>query len=215
LAFNEYNILNNNSGANDRHRLAAAQLVEQLIKSGAPVNSLGMQGHMSVPLTHGDKLLSILDEWARFKLPVEITEYDLPVADDTIHAQYLREFLTAVFSHPAVEGFTMWGFWAGTQWFGDEGRSMFRQDWTARPSVDVYKNLVFRKWWTKATSKTDHDGSAKFRVFLGEHKVTVTKDKRSVSTNVFVEDDQLKTITLILPEPPPSTKNSSSTRPSQ
>lgn len=201
LAYSDYNILNNNAGANDHCRAAGVRLIEGLIKAQAPINMLADQGHMTIPLTHGDKIMSILDEWAKFKMPIEITEYELAVSDDAIHAKYLKEFLTSVFSHPAVDGFFMLVFWDGSQWLGDEGRAMFRQDWTPRPTVGMYKDLVFKKWWTNASAKSNDNGAAKFRVFLGEHEITVRKGNRVVSSKVLVEDNKAgeKTVTLVLP----------------
>ena len=202
LAYSEFVVLNNNGGANDYHRSAAVKLMDYLIKNGAPMDIYADEGHMTVPLTHGDKLIKILDEMAHFGLPIEITEYDLPITNDKIHATYLKEFLTTVFSHPAVEGFFIFEFWEGTQWTNDEGRCLFyNKDWTPRTALAVYKDLVFRNWWTNAHSMTKSDGLAKFRVFLGEHEVTVSQGKVVVSTKVRVENNRNanKTITIVLP----------------
>lgn len=54
-----------------------------------------------------------LDTVAEVGLPIWITE--LSVASNDIHARAnaLRDILTLYFSHPAVEGILLWGFWDG------------------------------------------------------------------------------------------------------
>jgi flagellar motor protein MotB len=43
-------------------------------------------------------VLEILDEWAAFGKDLEITEFDLGCADDQVHADYVRDFMTAMFA---------------------------------------------------------------------------------------------------------------------
>lgn len=179
LAYNEYNILNNNAGAQDGHRAAAAAIIRRMLDHKAPLTSLGVQSHMSVPLTHGDRLVAILDEWQKFGLPVEVTEYDAAITDDATHAAYLREFMTAIFSHPAIHSFLMWGFWEKAHWLGDKGGAMYRADWSPRPAVAVYEDLVFHKWWTNARARTNARGEARVRGFLGDYEVTAVSGARS------------------------------------
>jgi len=89
----------------------------------------------------------------------------------------MADFLTTCFSHPKVDGFIMWGFWEGAHWRANEGGAMIRRDWTARPTVKAYRDLVFKKWWTNETANSDSNGMAKFRPFFGTHKIKVTVGK--------------------------------------
>jgi GH35 family endo-1,4-beta-xylanase len=188
LAYNDFNILNDRAGSNEAHRRAAMGVIKRLLEANAPLNSLGIQGHISLPLTPGDKLVSILDSWAQFGLPIEITEYDLVSHDDALHAAYMKEFLTAVFSHPAVDSFLMWGFWEGAHWLAAQGGAMFRKDWTPRPTVGVYEDLVFKQWWTNASAQTDSKGEATLRVFLGEHELVAKKGNLDSRAIIQVEE---------------------------
>jgi endo-1,4-beta-xylanase len=201
LAYNDYNISNHAGGATEGHRKAVMEVIRKLLAAGAPVTVLGDQAHMGVPLTRGDRLIEIWNELAQFGLPIEITEYDLAVQDDKVHGDYQREFLIAAFSHPAVESFLMWGFWEGAHWLGAQGGAMFRRDWTPRPAVAEYENLVFHKWWTKADLKADTRGVAKTRVFLGEHQVTVQRDGKTTTQRIAVKKgkDAVTTVKIVLP----------------
>ncbi len=114
LCYNEYNIVQENS----EHRAKAAQRVRDLLKRKVPLDVLGIQGHMTTPLTPVDRVLEILDEWAALGKDLEITEFDLCLKDDKAHGEYVRDFMTAVFSHPKVKAFIIWGFWEGYHWHG-------------------------------------------------------------------------------------------------
>ena len=56
-------------------------------------------------------ILRLLDRYARLELPIKITEFDVDVADESLQADYTRDFLYAAFSHPSVSGIQLWGFW--------------------------------------------------------------------------------------------------------
>jgi hypothetical protein len=50
---------------------------------------------------------------------------------------------------------------------------MFRKDWSERPAVQVWRDLVLGKWWTREQLTTDAKGDAKLRGFYGWYDVTV------------------------------------------
>jgi hypothetical protein len=67
----------------------------------------------------------------------------------------------------------MWGFWAKAHWFGEPG-AMFRADWSPKPNLTAYTDLVYGDWWTRETLQTGADGTAEIRVFKGDYEITVT-----------------------------------------
>ena len=81
-------------------------------------------------------------------------------------------FYTAMFSHQAIEGISMWGFWSEAHW--RPKAALFDANFQPRPHAIAYENLVRRDWWTDETALTDIDGKATIRVFLGDHAVSVT-----------------------------------------
>lgn len=176
LYINDYSILSA-GGLDRRHQDAYYATIEYLDNLGAPVEGIGMQGHFNQNLTPPARLLEILDRFARFSKAIQITEFDIDIADEQLQADYTRDFLTTVFSHPAVDGFLMWGFWEGRHW--KPRGAMIRRDWSGKPNLAVWKDLVLNQWWTNADGVTGEDGSYSVRAFQGEYTVEVTLAGRS------------------------------------
>ena len=57
-----------------------------------------------MPLTPPSTVLRLLDRYAKLKLPIKITEFDVDVAGESLQADYTRDFLYASFSHLSVSG---------------------------------------------------------------------------------------------------------------
>jgi endo-1,4-beta-xylanase len=111
----DYSILS--AGGNDvPHQNHYFGTIRRLEDSGAPVQGIGMQGHFSQNLTPPVRLWEILDRFGALNKPIQITEFDIDMADEQLQAAYTRDFLTAVFAHPTVKGFLMWGFREGRHW---------------------------------------------------------------------------------------------------
>jgi GH35 family endo-1,4-beta-xylanase len=150
-----------------------------LQKGGAPLGGVGLQGHVGSSPWSIPALLATMDKLGAHGLPVEITEYDTDIQDEDMDARFLKDFLTAVFSHPAANGFLMWGFWDGAHWH--HKAPLFHQDWSPRASAKAYEDLVLKDWWTNAQGPTDPTGSYKTRGFLGSYEVTATLGKKTVT----------------------------------
>ena len=179
LCYNDYGIVDERSG----YRAQVAERIRTLLDHDAPLDVLGIQAHMHVPLTPIHRVLEILDEWAEFGKDLEITEFDIGCWDDEAHAEYVRDFMIAAFSHPEVKAFIQWGFWEGSHWRGRDGGAMFRRDWTKRPAQEAYEDLVFNQWWTDWQGTTGEDGAATLRAFYGEHQVIAeAAGERGVAT---------------------------------
>ena len=73
-----------------------------------------MQSHFTDPQAP-ENMLKILDEYGKYGLPIKLTEYDFNTFDEALAGDYMRDILYVAFSHPAVEGFLMWGFWDAWQ----------------------------------------------------------------------------------------------------
>ena len=172
LAYNDFD-LTEAASAGSGHLRKTEALLARLVAAHAPFDTIGIQSHVVAPLTPTKRVLEILDELARFGKRLEITEYDLSLLDDDAHGRHMADYLTACFSHPAVDAFVMWGFWQGAHWRAAEGGAMFRQDWSPRPAALAYEELVKRRWWTDATVRTDARGDARLRAFYGAHEATV------------------------------------------
>ncbi|MEI6503843.1 MAG: endo-1,4-beta-xylanase, partial [Armatimonadota bacterium] len=195
LCYNDYSI----ACEEDGYRNKVRQRIQYLLDHGAPVDVLGDQAHLGVPLVRISKALEVWDEWAEFGKKLEVTEFDLGCADDKVHADYVRDFMTACFSQPQMQAFIMWGFWEGSHWRAKDNGAMVRRDWTPRPAMLVYEDLVFKQWWTKWQGRSDRAGEAKLRAFYGKHEVTAEAGGKRVSATISTTPGQPATVTLRLP----------------
>ena len=180
LFLNDYDILTGN-------RLAdyMAQ-IRKLLKQGVPIAGIGVQGHLHAETFDRTQLKNALDSLAIFKLPVRITEFNLPGQ----RSKYYRDKITVItpqeeeqkakdivdyyricFSHPAVEGILMWGFWEGANWIPVS--SLYKRDWTPTPAAEAYQNLIFKEWWTRVSGTAGKDGAFSTPAFFGKYRVTV------------------------------------------
>ena len=100
-----------------------------------------------------------------------VTEYDLQTLDDQLHADHLRDMMTLCFSHPQMTGFVIWGFWERRHW--KPTAAMFKNGWTERPAVQVWRDLVKTKWWTRANLAADANGEAATTGYYGWYDVTI------------------------------------------
>ncbi len=159
-----------------------ARIINMLDSLGAPLDGVGLQSHFENQLTGPERVWEILDRYAAFGKDLLITEFDIHTTDEQLQADYTRDFLTTVFSHPAVKGFYMWGFWEGRHWRPDA--AMYRRDWSPKPNALVYNDLVFKQWWTDAEGTTGADGIFRTRGFLGEYEISVTHNGTVQTTSL-------------------------------
>ena len=181
LYINDFHIL---VGDYAEHRESHERTIRFLLDQNAPVHGIGFQGHY-----HGGHLTppiqqvrERLDHYAAFGLPLLITEFDMFGKNwlEGQKAAWMRDFLTMCYSHPAVEGFYLWGFWDGRHWADDA--PLFSRDWALKPEGQVWMDLVYGAWWTDASGKTNAEGRYEVHVTLGEHAVTVTGPDGRVAT---------------------------------
>ncbi|MBD3242291.1 MAG: energy transducer TonB [Chitinivibrionales bacterium] len=191
LYINDYGIL---AGENAGHREAYYQTIQYLLDNGAPLDGIGLQSHFGQTPTGLDKVIGRLDQFAAFGKDLQITEFDVNTTDEQLQADYTRDFLTAVFSHPAVTGFMMWGFWANAHWKPEA--AMYRADWTPKPNAHAYRALVFDRWWTDETLTSGADGSVAIRGFKGSYEVAVTTGDETRSFVLGLGDTTIATLDL-------------------
>jgi len=179
--------------------------IRKFLDQGIRFQGIGVQGHLHGDTFDPDQLQNALDQLAQFKLPIRITEFNIPgqhskyygkrnvqltPEEETAKAQALAQYYRICFAHPAVTGILMWGFWEGANWIPVS--SLFRRDWTPTPAAQAYRDLVFGQWWTQWHGRTGPDGRCELRAFYGKHRVTVGDQvkqievKRSAGTNRVV-----------------------------
>ncbi len=167
--------------------------IRGLADEKAPIDGVGVQGHL-----HGDsfdaaKLRHALDTLAREGLPICITEFNFPGQRSRVYqrrdvkltpeqeqakAKQLTEYYRICFAHPAIKGILMWGFWERANWIPQS--SLYLRDWTPTPAAKAYRDLVFNQWWTRWEGKADKDGHCRISAFYGKHRVMVDGSEKTV-----------------------------------
>ncbi len=191
LFLNDYGIVENKT-----HREQYLKTIKFLIDGGAPVEGIGEQGHYDKQPPGIPDVLKTFDTLGQFGLPLACTEFDINTMDEVLQADYTSDYMTAVFSHPSMVAFLMWGFWEGAHWRPD--CAMLAKDWKEKPSLKSYQDLIFNKWSTSFNGKTDKDGICEFRAFLGDYKIRVKSGTASIEKSCsFTEKDNAVVIELL------------------
>lgn len=194
LFINDWGILSG-GGQDTNHQKHYEDTISGLLAAGAPLDGIGMQGHFGWNLTPPEKMLSILDRFAKFGKPIEITEFDVQMTDEKLQADFTRDFLIAMFSHPAVSGVVMWEFWEGHHYAPTA--ALWRKDWTPKPNGQVWLDLVKRQWMTNLVDTADAGGQVRTRGFLGDYEVTASVGGKSVNQK-FGLSSEGKTVRLVV-----------------
>ena len=180
LYFNDFS---NHDATTDADHVAHFEATTQfLIDRGAPVDGLGLQAHITNNPNSPENVLAVLDRYyAKFKLPVRITEFDVWTDDEQLQADYTRDFFILCLSHPSVVGIQLWGFWEKAHW--RPSGAMYRADWSEKPNGKVYRDLVLNQWRTRLIGLTNDQGSYAGRGFHGDYVAIVeASGKRTEQT---------------------------------
>jgi GH35 family endo-1,4-beta-xylanase len=192
LFVNDYDIVA--AGGDDkRHQDYLFALSRWLLDNGAPLDAVGFQGHFN-RITPPSKMLSIIERFAQLPLTLSVTEFDVNIADEELQADYTRDAMTIVFSHPKLTDFLMWGFWEKSHWL--PAGAMYRADWSSKPNALVHNDLVFNEWWTNETGLTDAAGRFTARGFKGAYTVTAVHQRVSQTVNATIDSNDRLEITL-------------------
>ncbi len=160
--------------------------VKWLLEQDAPFHGVGFMCHFDMTnLTGPEELYRRLDAFAQAgrdagrDLSLRVTEFDVSAnwndpEQVAIQADYTRDFLITLFSHPDVDGIIAWGYWQGAMW--KKNAAWYNRDWKLRPNGKAYRDLVLDQWRTRESIKTDAQGVASLRGFLGEYRITATVD---------------------------------------
>ncbi len=170
LFINDYGMLNSRTSPDTIETYL--QIIQRLRDAGAPIDALGVQGHIGRQVRNPTDVLADLDLLAKSGLEIQITEFDINTLDEELQADYTRDFLIALYSHPATTGFTMWGFYQKSHWKPDA--AMYRADWSEKPNAKVWRDLVLTKWKTSIDATTDAAGELKTRGHLGDYSFRVS-----------------------------------------
>ncbi|MBM4030735.1 MAG: hypothetical protein FJ291_03015 [Planctomycetes bacterium] len=180
------------------------KLVQALLDAKAPVKTIGIQSHMHKGTWPIERVWSVCETYARFKLPLHFTEATVLSGelkkDDDWHKrrddwhttpdgekrqlEYGQQFYTVLFSHPAVEAITWWDFSDNGSWQGAPA-GLVRKDMTPKPLYDWLLEAFQKRWATNASVTADAAGKATLRCFFGEHEVRAKLPSGAALTGRF------------------------------
>ncbi len=175
------------------------KVIKELIDDkGKPMfDVIGIQSHMHGRYWGAKKAWDVCEKYAKFNVPLNFTEttvvsgpksnegWNSTPEGEKKQARDATQFYTVLFSHPAVEAITWWDFADQGAWQGAPA-GFLRKDMTPKPMYHALKDLIRGKWWTKTEAKTSAGGTAGFRGFYGQYKVSVgSKGQRLTGTFEF------------------------------
>ena len=178
-------------------------LVEGCLEAGIQIDVIGIQSHMHQGYWGVEKTLKVLDQFARFNLPIHFTEstlvsghlmppeivdlndyqvQDWPSTPEG-EARQVEETLLhykTLFAHPLVEGITWWDMVDG-HWLNAPA-GLLRQDGSSKPAYDELLKLIRGEWWIAPTKlSTDSQGKLQFSGFFGDYELTLNGNQTSFS----------------------------------
>ncbi|MEZ4883812.1 MAG: endo-1,4-beta-xylanase [Chitinophagales bacterium] len=189
LWLNDYITISQNQSAGSPQYDQLKQYVQELVDAGVDIEGIGFQAHIGgAPTGISDVLATLDDFYNTFGLKAKITEFDMPsFVSEELGATYLRDFMTAIFGHPSVDGFLFWNFWDGATWLNG-GTNLYRMDWSPTPSRDTFVDLLFNEWWTDEQVISSSEGLANSRIFKGLYEISYICNGETVRDTVQITD---------------------------
>lgn len=201
-----------------RTDLPYEQVIEQLVDDNGKrlYDAIGIQSHMLEGTWQTATIWEVCQKFARFGVPLHFTETTIVSGDvawewekygdapstpegEARQAADVVRFYTMLFSHPAVEAVTWWDF-SDLRSFAHSGTGLLRADMTPKPAYEELKKLIKGKWWTNASLRTGEDGTAAFRGFLGDYRITIrTSDKSPTVKEVSLTRGEANHWTVTIP----------------
>jgi endo-1,4-beta-xylanase len=176
---------------------AYERLIEEVLDAGVRIDAIGLQTHMHQGYRGEEATLEILERFARFGLPLHMTETSLvsghlmpPEIEDLNDYriddwpsteegearqadELLRHYRTLI-GHPAVEVVNYWGITDSGAWLGAP-IGLLRRDGSRKPGYEALQGLIRGEWWLPRTPlRTDADGRVRFSGFAGEFAVSAS-----------------------------------------
>ncbi len=160
LIYNDYNTV-------QWQKNEGIQLIQTILKNGAPVDAYGLQAHDMMSQGGGaggtggggtclniNTLKSVIEEiWTKTQIPMYISEYDIATSDDNVQKQCYQEQISYFMENEHIAGITLWGYIYGATWTTD-GNSGIIRDGQDRPAMTWLKEYLSKNTGNNTTGLT-------------------------------------------------------------
>ena len=117
-------------------------IAKTLVQAGAPIDAVGCEAHSAYNLSTA-AVQGYLDNIAsQTGLPIYITQYDIPLADDAAQASVMQSQFTMFWNDNDIVGITLWGYIIGATWRANTG--LVSTTGTTRPAMTWLMNFLGR-----------------------------------------------------------------------
>ncbi|XP_076077291.1 anti-sigma-I factor RsgI6-like [Mytilus galloprovincialis] len=192
LFLNDFNVVNS-------HLYTTAYKIQgrKFKYGGIPIYGMGVQSHFKTSQIDMNVLKYRLDKISQSGLPIWITELSILESNDVDKASALDDVMTLYFSHPAVEGVLLWGFWDGA--INKQLNALATGDNVTPNAAGIkWMELFHQRFRTNELYSFDGLTSIDTRVFLGEHELLIKHNGNVIHTETIYVDQGGKTATVHL-----------------
>lgn len=182
-------------------------LVKNLQLQGRRVDALGFQYHMfdwvlpeSQQFMNPRHLLSVLDQYTKLGIPVNLSEISLisrrDLGDgDEFQSRVLENLYRVWFSHRATNGAIWWnlvdGTAAGAPLGSEDGENRLRAgllnyDLTPKKAYVTLKRLLQKEWHTEGVLEYEAGAPNQFRGFHGEYEIRMESPAGNLTTTLHL-----------------------------
>jgi endo-1,4-beta-xylanase len=192
LYINDYGIISGEETDN------FVNFIQKKLKAGVPIHGVGVQGHFFSEGMNPALVKEKLDKLGALGLKLKITELDMGSYDrgrqssDEEQADFYEKMIRTAFSHPAVDGLLLWGFWDDKHWL-QKGGIIDR----AREERPAWKRIqkLWDDWSTHLKLTTDEEGKVNYCGFKGQYLVKMGKSSFAFSA----ENEKTKEVFTVSP----------------
>ncbi len=133
LMLNDYGIISSSSST------AQYLNIIRLLQADTLVDIIAEQGHAFTVSAASATMRRNLDSLASTGIPIQITEFDINNANDATQLSEYRRVFPLLYSHPGVEGITLWGWRVGL-W--QANAFLLNSNGTERPALEWLRDYL-------------------------------------------------------------------------
>ncbi len=191
------------------NRMPYYMQIERAIGKNCRIDGIGMQFHIfgrpedekrKCPcLYNPQQLYGIMDQYAQFGLPLQVTEITIPChtdskEDEDLQAEIIKNLYTIWFSHPAMEAVIYWNLVDGYAYNAEPGdftagenitrAGLMRFDMTMKPAYHTIRKLFHETWHTEAELDSGEGNTVEFRAFRGDYDLEIDVGGRTIRRRI-------------------------------